>query len=210
MKTFIYRVFIKVWLFSAVGLGLFAKVDKVEIVNDVHPETVDSKNQFALIGGGCFWCTEAVFEQIDGIVSVISGYAGGQTENPTYKDICTGKTGHAEVIKIHFDPSKISFTQILEIFGNAHDPTTLNRQGADVGTQYRSTIMFYNEKQKKEAELWKEKLTAKLVDAVVTEIVSAPKFYPAEDYHQDYYAKNPDQGYCSFVIRPKLKKLGLE
>jgi peptide-methionine (S)-S-oxide reductase len=210
MKTFIYRVIIKVWLFSAVCLGLFANVDKVKDVIKFHPETVDSKNQVALIGGGCFWCTEAVFEQVDGIISVISGYAGGQTEDPTYKDICTGKTGHAEVIKIHFDPSKVSFVQILEIFGNAHDPTTLNKQGADVGTQYRSTIMFYNEKQKREAELWKEKLTAKLVDAVVTEIISAPKFYPAEDYHQDYYAKNPEQGYCSFVIRPKLKKLGLE
>ena len=210
MKTFTYRVLIKVWLLSAVCLGLFAKVDKDELVTKIHTKPVDSKNQFALIGGGCFWCTEAVFEQIDGIMSVISGYAGGQTKNPTYKDICTGKTGHAEVIKIHFDPQKVSFSQILEIFGNAHDPTTLNRQGADVGTQYRSTIMFYDEKQKKEAELWKEKLTSKLVDSVVTEIVPAPKFYPAEEYHQDYYAKNPEQGYCSFVIRPKLKKLGLE
>lgn len=210
MKTFTYRVFIKVWLLSAVCLGLFAKVDKDELVTKIHTKPVNSKNQFALIGGGCFWCTEAVFEQIDGIMSVISGYAGGQTKNPTYKDICTGKTGHAEVIKIHFDPQVVSFSQILEIFGNAHDPTTLNRQGADVGTQYRSTIMFYDEKQKKEAELWKEKLTSKLVDSVVTEIVPAPKFYPAEEYHQDYYAKNPEQGYCSFVIRPKLKKLGLE
>ena len=210
MKTFTYRLFIKVWLLSAVCLGLFAKVDKNELVTNIHTKPVDSKNQFALIGGGCFWCTEAVFEQIDGIMSVISGYAGGQTKNPTYKDICTGKTGHAEVIKIHFDPQIVSFSQILEIFGNAHDPTTLNRQGADVGTQYRSTIMFYDEKQKKEAELWKEKLTSKLVDSVVTEIVPAPKFYPAEEYHQDYYAKNPEQGYCSFVIRPKLKKLGLE
>ena len=210
MKTFTYRVFIKVWLLSAVCLGLFAKVDKDELVTKIHTKPVDSKNQFALIGGGCFWCTEAVFEQIDGIMSVISGYAGGQTKNPTYKDICTGKTGHAEVIKIHFDPQVVSFSQILEIFGNAHDPTTLNRQGADVGTQYRSTIMFYDEKQKKEAELWKEKLTSRLVDSVVTEIVPAPKFYPAEEYHQDYYAKNPEQGYCSFVIRPKLKKLGLE
>ena len=210
MKTFTYRVFIQVWLFSAVCLGLIAKVDKNEHVTSARSENLDPKTQFALIGGGCFWCTEAVFEQIDGVISVISGYAGGQTENPTYKDICTGNSGHAEVIKIRFDPTKISFSQILEIFGNAHDPTTLNRQGADVGTQYRSTIMFYDEKQKKEAELWKEKLTAKLVDTVVTEIVPAPIFYPAEDYHQDYYAKNPKQGYCSFVIRPKLKKLGLE
>ena len=169
-----------------------------------------SEFETALIGGGCFWCTEAVFEKIDGIVEVVSGYAGGDLLNPTYKDICTGKTGHAEVIKIKFSNKKISFAEILEIFGSAHDPTTLNRQGADVGTQYRSTIMFYNEEQKKSALAWKENLSKQLESPVVTEIVEAPKFYRAEDYHQDYYSKNPNQGYCSFVIRPKLKKLGLE
>jgi peptide-methionine (S)-S-oxide reductase len=166
--------------------------------------------EFALVGGGCFWCTEAVFEKLDGVIEVISGYAGGETNNPTYKEICTGKTGHAEVIRIKFDPRIISFSEILQIFGNAHDPTTLNRQGADVGTQYRSTVMFFNEEQKEIAHLWKEKLSKSLVDPVVTEIVPAPRFYPAEEYHQDFYFKNPNQGYCSFVIRPKLKKLGLE
>ncbi len=166
--------------------------------------------EFALVGGGCFWCTEAVFEKLDGVIEVISGYAGGETINPTYKEICTGKTGHAEVIRIKFDPRIISYSEILQIFGNAHDPTTLNRQGADVGTQYRSTVMFFNEEQKEIAHLWKEKLSKSLVDPVVTEIVPAPRFYPAEEYHQDFYFKNPNQGYCSFVIRPKLKKLGLE
>ena len=164
----------------------------------------------AIIGGGCFWCTEAVFERIKGVKEVISGYAGGEVLNPTYKQICTGTTGHAEVIKIIFDPKDISFKEILELFGDAHDPTTLNRQGADEGTQYRSTIMFLNDSQQKTAMEWKSKLSEKLVDPVVTEIVKAPIFYDAEEYHQDYYRKNPNQGYCNFVIRPKLKKLNLE
>tara|TARA_E500000331_G_C17202538_1_gene689887 strand:+ start:122 stop:772 length:651 start_codon:yes stop_codon:yes gene_type:complete len=164
----------------------------------------------AIIGGGCFWCTEAVFERIKGVKEVISGYAGGKVLNPTYRQICTGTTGHAEVIKIIFDPKDISFKEILELFGDAHDPTTLNRQGADEGTQYRSTIMFLNDSQQKSAMEWKSKLSEKLVDPVVTEIVKAPVFYDAEEYHQDYYRKNPNQGYCNFVIRPKLKKLNLE
>ena len=164
----------------------------------------------AIRGGGCFWCTEAVVERIEGIKEVISGYAGGEPPNPTYKEICTGKTGHAEVIKIIFDPSIVSFAKVLEIFGECHDPTTLNRQGADVGTQYRSTIMYLTEEQKTQSIQWKENLAAKFEDPIVTEIVPAPIFYPAEEYHQDYYKKNPNQGYCSFVIRPKLKKLNLE
>ena len=173
----------------------------------------DSKKaitETAIIGGGCFWCTEAVFEKVDGVKEAISGYAGGKVPNPTYKQICTGLTGHAEVIKIIYDPKVITFERILEIFGDAHDPTTLNRQGADVGTQYRSTIMYLNESQKEIATKWKSSLNAKLVDQVVTEIVPAPTFYNAEEYHQDYYDKNPNQGYCNFVIRPKLKKLNLE
>ena len=173
----------------------------------------DSKKaitETAIIGGGCFWCTEAVFEKVDGVKEAISGYAGGKVPNPTYKQICTGLTGHAEVIKIIYDPKVITFERILEIFGDAHDPTTLNRQGADVGTQYRSTIMYLNESQKEIATKWKSSLNAKLVDQVVTEIVPAPIFYNAEEYHQDYYDKNPNQGYCKFVIRPKLKKLNLE
>ena len=164
----------------------------------------------SILGGGCFWCTEAVYERIDGIKDVISGYAGGEIANPKYKQICTGKTGHAEVIKITFDPAVISFTGILDIFGDCHDPTTLNRQGADVGTQYRSTIMYLSEKQKELAIQWKAKLSKKLEDPVVTEIVAVPVFYSAEEYHQDYYRKNPNEGYCNFVIRPKLKKLNLE
>ena len=184
-----------------------------EITSNTLPSVTDKNNEqleTAIIGGGCFWCTEAVFEKVDGVKEAISGYAGGKNPNPTYKEICTGLTGHAEVIKILFDPAKISFREILEIFGDAHDPTTLNRQGADVGTQYRSTIMYLKESQKQAAEKWKIQLNAKLQDPVVTEIVPAPKFYEAEKYHQDYYEKNPNQGYCNFVIRPKLKKLNLE
>ena len=168
------------------------------------------KEEVAIIGGGCFWCTEAVFEMFDGVKEVVSGYAGGATKNPTYKEICTGTTGHAEVIKIVYDPTVISFQKILSVFGECHDPTTLNRQGADVGTQYRSTIMYLSKKQRKLAVAWKKNLTEKFIDPVVTEIVEAPVFYPAEDYHQDYYKKNPNEGYCTFVIRPKLKKLNLE
>jgi peptide-methionine (S)-S-oxide reductase len=173
-------------------------------------EKKDKTMEISILGGGCFWCTEAVFERIEGIKDVISGYAGGEIPNPTYKQICTGETGHAEVIKIIFDPSVISYSKILEIFGDCHNPTTLNKQGADEGTQYRSTIMFLSEDQKKLAEKWKKELSEKFEDPIVTEIVPAPIFYTAEDYHQDYYRKNPNQGYCSFVIRPKLKKLNLE
>jgi peptide-methionine (S)-S-oxide reductase len=173
-------------------------------------EKKDKTMEISILGGGCFWCTEAVFERIEGIQDVISGYAGGEIPNPTYKQICTGETGHAEVIKIIFDPSVISYSKILEIFGDCHNPTTLNKQGADEGTQYRSTIMFLSEDQKKLAEKWKKELSEKFEDPIVTEIVPAPIFYTAEDYHQDYYRKNPNQGYCSFVIRPKLKKLNLE
>ena len=176
---------------------------ELDIIKKVNMETI-------VLGGGCFWCTEAVFEKLDGIKDVISGYAGGEILNPTYKQICTGNTGHAEVIKITFDPAVISFTGILDIFGDCHDPTTLNRQGADVGTQYRSTIMYLSEKQKELAIQWKVKLSKKLEDPVVTEIVAVPVFYSAEEYHQDYYRKNPNEGYCNFVIRPKLKKLNLE
>jgi peptide-methionine (S)-S-oxide reductase len=174
------------------------------------PNMKNKGMETSILGGGCFWCTEAVFERIDGVSEVISGYAGGKTINPTYKDICTGATGHAEVIKIIFDPNVISFKEILEVFAECHDPTTLNRQGADVGTQYRSTIMYLSEKQENVAKEWKQKLSEKWVDPIVTEIVPAPKFYPAEDYHQDYYTKNPNQGYCTVVIQPKLKKLKLE
>ncbi len=180
-----------------------------ETKEDPAPKEI-TPNEVAILGGGCFWCTEAVFERIAGILDVVSGYAGGSSANPTYKEICTGQSGHAEVVKITYDPKVISYERILSVFGECHDPTTLNRQGADVGTQYRSTIMFLSEKQKISALKWKKKLDAQLTAPVVTEIVKAETFYPAEDYHQDYYQRNPNQGYCNFVIRPKLRKLKLE
>jgi peptide-methionine (S)-S-oxide reductase len=195
-----------------IGVGCLRQ-DEVLAKETVEQKILNESNdsmEISIIGGGCFWCTEAVFERIEGVKEVISGYAGGEPPHPTYKEICTGKTGHAEVIKIIFDPSIVSFAKVLEIFGECHDPTTLNRQGADVGTQYRSTIMYLSEEQKTQSIQWKEKLAAKFEDPIVTEIVPAPIFYHAEEYHQDYYKKNPNQGYCSFVIRPKLKKLNLE
>jgi peptide-methionine (S)-S-oxide reductase len=173
-------------------------------------EPKEKGKQLATIGGGCFWCTEAVYEGMDGIKSVVSGYAGGKTLNPTYKEICTGETGHAEVVQIEFDPAKISYEKILQIFFKAHDPTTLNRQGADTGTQYRSTIMYHDAAQKETAEKVKKASGEKFERPVVTEIVALEKFYPAEDYHQDYFRKNPNASYCSFVIRPKLDKLKKE
>ena len=195
-------------IFSGGCLG----TKKDEAMKTENQETVPiktEKTQIAILGGGCFWCTEAVFELLEGVESVVSGYAGGANPNPTYEQICTGNSGHAEVIKISFNPSKISYEQLLETFGECHDPTTLNRQGADTGTQYRSTIMYVNKEQKKWAEAWKSKLGSELADPVVTEIVSSPVFYPAEEYHQDYFRRNPNQGYCAFIIRPKLKKLKL-
>lgn len=179
-------------------------------VPDINTASLEEAQEVAILGGGCFWCTEAVFEKIGGVTDVVSGYAGGKSKNPTYKEICTGKSGHAEVIRITFNSKVLSYTKILEIFGKCHDTTTLNRQGADVGTQYRSTIMYLNETQKSIAEKWKQDFNKRLSSPVVTEIVEAPTFYVAEEYHQDYYARNPNQGYCNFVIRPKLKKLNLE
>ena len=206
MKNLLFIIsFVLSCLVGVANNGEFDKQSKTAVI-----DTKEAKLETAIIGGGCFWCTEAVFEKVDGVKEAISGYAGGKIPNPTYKQICTGLTGHAEVIKIIYDPKIISFEKILNIFGDAHDPTTLNRQGADVGTQYRSTIMYLNGSQKEIATKWKSSLSAKYVDPVVTEIVPAPTFYKAEEYHQDYYDRNPNQGYCNFVIRPKLKKLNLE
>ena len=169
--------------------------------------TPASSTSLATFGGGCFWCVEAVFERLDGVKKVVSGYAGGHVDHPSYKEVCTGETGHAEVTQIEFDPAVISYARLLEIFFEAHDPTTLNRQGADEGTQYRSVIFYHNEEQRKAAEA--AKIAARKIweDPIVTEISPLPRFWPAEDYHQDYFRNNPNQGYCSFVIKPKLKKL---
>lgn len=161
----------------------------------------------AVLGGGCFWCIEAVFQRLPGVTKVQSGYTGGHVKNPTYRQVCDGDTGHAEVARIEFDPAKLSYEKLLEVFFEAHDPTTLNAQGADHGTQYRSAIFYLSEDQKKKAEAAKKKAQAGWDDPIVTEITALPDYYAAEDYHQNYYNENPNQGYCSFVIRPKVKKL---
>ena len=162
-----------------------------------------------VFGGGCFWCTEAVFKMLTGVESVTSGYAGGNTENPTYREVCSGKTGHAEAIQIEYDSSKVSYKDLLTIFFASHDATQLNRQGADVGTQYRSIVLYTTEKQKSETESFIKELDASSSDGdpIVTEVVPLTIFYPAEDYHQDYYAQNANQGYCQIVIAPKLQKV---
>ena len=162
--------------------------------------------QKALCGGGCFWCTEAVFLQLKGVTHSTSGYAGGHTTNPTYDDICRGDTNHAEVILIEFDETQISYEQLLNVFFAIHDPTTLNRQGNDVGTQYRSVIYYFNDEQKRQAEKMIQSLKDEDLN-IVTELSPVPTFYPAEEYHQNYFAKNPTQGYCNFAIPPKLLKL---
>ena len=164
--------------------------------------------ELATFGNGCFWCTEAVFQQLEGVVSVEPGFAGGSTKNPSYKEVCTGLTGHAEVIRLSFDPKVISYTELLEVFFSTHDPTTLNRQGADVGTQYRSAVFYHNEAQKQVAEkMIKELDKAGVYDnKIVTQVTEVNNYYPAEDYHKNYYNNNKEQPYCRAVINPKLEK----
>lgn len=182
----------------------------------IVPKSKETKNmeiqnglEVATFAGGCFWCTEAVFLELNGVKKVVSGYIGGNTVNPTYKDICNGDTGHAEAIEITFDPSQISFGELLEIFFATHDPTTLNRQGNDVGTQYRSEIFYHNPTQKQVSEDYIALMTSENTfgKPIVTKISAASKFYEAEDYHQNYYNQNKTQGYCSYVITPKIEKL---
>lgn len=170
---------------------------------------MNSKNlEIATVGGGCFWCVEAVFQQIEGVEKIVSGYTGGTAPGkPTYREVCSGLTGHAEVVQITFDTSSISFHDILEVFMTSHDPTTLNRQGGDVGTQYRSVIYYHNEKQKEVSEQVLHEMASYFENPIVTELSALGVFYDAEEYHQDYYANNQSQGYCSAVITPKLAKL---
>jgi peptide-methionine (S)-S-oxide reductase len=174
---------------------------------DSDPATMTESTELATLGGGCFWCVEAVFERFNGVIDVVSGYAGGHTPNPTYEQVCSDTTGHAEVVQIKFDPRRITFAQLLEIFWEAHDPTTLNRQGADVGHHYRSIILFHDDAQKETALASKRKAATRFQDPIVTEIVPLEAFYRAEEYHQDYFRKNPDAPYCKIVISPKLRKL---
>lgn len=172
-------------------------------------KNMETKNlDTATFGGGCFWCVEAVYQQLNGVISVASGYAGGQRANPTYEQVCSGASGHAEVIQIVYDTTKISFDELLQVFWTVHDPTTLNRQGADVGTQYRSVVFYHSEHQKETTQSYIEKLNKEhaFANPVVTEVSPITTFYKAEDYHQNYYNDNQNQPYCSFVIQPKMEK----
>jgi peptide-methionine (S)-S-oxide reductase len=164
--------------------------------------------QTATLGAGCFWCVEAVFDDLKGVEDVVSGYSGGHTENPTYREVCSETTGHAEVTQIKFDPEVISFKEILQVFFSVHDPTTLNRQGNDIGSSYRSAIFYHDENQKRIAEEVIREVTEEGVydDPIVTEVTAFDKFYPAEDYHQEYFANNPNQPYCAAVVAPKVAK----
>ena len=175
-------------------------------VDQAIPE--DMNTEVATFGAGCFWCVEAVFQELKGVLKVESGYMGGKTADPSYREVCSGTTGHAEVARITFDPSLISYDELLEVFWTTHDPTTLNRQGADAGTQYRSVIFYDGDTQREKAENSKATVAPKIwVNPIVTQIVPAETFYPAEDYHQDYYANNPNAGYCQIVINPKIEKV---
>ena len=186
------------------AIGTYAQSPKTKQKNMEN----EHKRAVATFGTGCFWCTEAVFESLEGVSNVISGYAGGHVPNPTYKAVCNGTTGHAECVQLTYDPAKISYVELLEAFFRSHDPTTLNRQGNDVGTQYRSVIFYQDDAQK----AWAEKAIAELNQSgayarpIVTQVAPLDTFYPAEDYHQNYFANNPEQGYCAFVIAPKLDK----
>lgn len=187
-------------------------VKKGDPLGDANPPSAEKKTeigkQTATFGAGCFWCIEAVFQDLEGVLLVTSGYMGGTVKNPTYEEVCTGTTGHAEVAQIVYDPEKVTFDELLEVFWQTHDPTTLNRQGNDRGTQYRSAIFYHDEHQKARAEYFKKKLTDEeaFPNPIVTEIVPLATFYIAEDYHQNYFSMNPNQGYCKAIIGPKVEK----
>ncbi len=186
-----------------------SKTDSAKLNNKtMSSHTSTTSNDTATFANGCFWCTEAVFQQLEGVIKVTSGYTGGKVEKPTYKEVCNGTTGHAECLQIMYDSTKISFDELLEVFWKTHDPTTLNRQGNDAGTQYRSGVFYHNEEQKQKAEKYKAELNKSGAwdNPIVTEITAFTKFYPAEDYHQDYFILNGEQPYCRFVIQPKVEK----
>jgi peptide-methionine (S)-S-oxide reductase len=189
---------------------LFAAIFCMTAMSAETEKPASAAHETITLGAGCFWCTEAVYQQIPGVVSVKPGYMGGKTKNPTYEQVCTGQTGHNEVAQLVYNPAKVTLERILEVFWVAHDPTTLNRQGADVGTQYRSGIYYHTDDQRKIAEKSKAEAAAKFEDPIVTEIMKADVFYVAESYHHDYYRRNKDKNsYCQAVIKPKLRKLKL-
>ena len=192
-------------------IGLIAVIPselKSSTQQNTQMKMKEAVSKIAVFAGGCFWCTEAIFNQLKGVQKVVSGYSGGKVANPTYDQVCTGLTGHTECTQITYDPEQVTFAELLEVFWMTHDPTTLNRQGADSGTQYRSAIFYTDEDQKQQAIAYKAKLDKEKIwsDPIVTEITKFEKFYPAEDYHQEYYKSNPNQGYCRIVITPKVEK----
>jgi peptide-methionine (S)-S-oxide reductase len=187
-------------------LGLLLGGLSAAVAQNKSMENTTNQTETATLGGGCFWCTEAIYQMLPGVKSVASGYAGGTKENPTYKEVCAGGTGHAEVIQIEYDPKEVSYSKILETFWQAHDPTTLNRQGGDAGTQYRSIILYNSEAQKVAAEKSKAEAQKHFDRPIVTQIVPLKKFYKAEGYHQNYFRSNPDQPYCRAIILPKVEK----
>lgn len=205
------KIIITAIIFSLTPIISFAQKSVIttkKIMENNNTKT-NSKTETATFANGCFWCTEAIFEQLDGVINATSGYMGGQIKNPTYKEVCAGTTGHAECLQIVYNPEKISFDELLEVFWQTHDPTTLNRQGADVGTQYRSAVFFHNDEQKEKAEKYKEELNKNgaFEKPIVTEITAFSTFYPAEDYHQQYFENNNNTNpYCRVVIQPKLEK----
>ncbi len=192
-------------LFIIIPLALVVGLAPIIGQNKGKPMSENIKT--ATLGGGCFWCIEAIYEKVEGVVDVVSGYAGGHVKNPTYKQVCDGTTGHAEVCQIHFDADKISYDEMLRIFWLAHDPTTLNRQGGDVGSQYRSVVYYHDDQQKDAAEKSLKEAQVDFNDPIVTEIQPLDQFYKAEVHHQDYFANNPNAPYCTFVIKPKMDKL---
>ena len=192
-------------------IGLLATIPselKSSMSQNTNSKMKDTGSKTVVFAGGCFWCTEAIFNELKGVQKVVSGYSGGKIANPTYEQVCTGRTGHAECTQITYNPTQIKFAELLEVFWMTHDPTTLNSQGADSGTQYRSAIFYTDEDQKLEAIAYKAKLEKEKIwsDPIVTEITKLEKFYPAENYHQEYYQSNPNQGYCRIVITPKIEK----
>lgn len=195
-------------LFSMIACAQPQPTDEVQQASLNPLETNKNKMEVATFGNGCFWCTEAIFQNLKGVEKVVSGYSGGHVDNPTYKQVCTGTTGHAEVIQMEYDPNIITYDELLEVFWKTHDPTTPNRQGNDIGPQYRSAVFYHNEEQKEKAEKYKKELNeAGAFNApIVTEITAFEKFYPAEDYHQNYFNLNDSQPYCNYVIKPKVEK----
>ena len=208
MKKFLIIPY-TIFLIAFAAIGCKESKSEIKINDEKTMNTQNTNLETATFGSGCFWCNEAIFERVKGISKVVSGYSGGSVDNPTYEEVCNGTTGHAECTQITFDPAVITYDELLEIFWKMHDPTTLNRQGNDVGTQYRSVIFYHNDGQKQKAEYYKKKLTEEKIwdKPIVTEITKLEKFYPAEDYHQEYYDNNPNQGYCTYVITPKVEKL---